>query len=79
MPGVGDLDASERPTRTLDSGGPGPRTWAPIDREKKATTRTRTADLSFTKASLYQLSYGGKNAWETASNTRERHPSASQH
>ena len=25
----------------------------------KATTRTRTADLSFTKASLYQLSYGG--------------------
>ncbi len=25
----------------------------------EATNRTRTGDLSFTKASLYQLSYGG--------------------
>ena len=32
-----------------------------VDRERasEATSRTRTGDLSFTKASLYQLSYGG--------------------
>ena len=29
--------------------------WA----RREATNRTRTGDLSFTKASLYQLSYGG--------------------
>ena len=29
------------------------------DKSDKATAGTRTQDLSFTKASLYQLSYGG--------------------
>ena len=31
-------------------------------RAMRATNRTRTGDLSFTKASLYQLSYGGVSA-----------------
>ncbi len=30
-----------------------------FDDSVKATAGTRTQDLSFTKASLYQLSYGG--------------------
>src|SRR5690606_15546737 len=63
-PGV-NFDSLSNPRRARAiSSARGPKTTqapAPQGLVSRATSRTRTGDLSFTKASLYQLSYGGQS------------------